>query len=79
MRLQTHSSAASVRYLGHTPITARQRDELCRGNIFMEYSHFFEYYFSSYFETEPWQGLEATSSGSREMTARVIGFESGPV
>lgn len=45
----------------------------------MEYSHFFEYYFSSYFETEPWQELEATSSRSREMTARVIGFESGPV
>lgn len=45
MRLQTRSSAASVRYLGHTPITARKREELCRGNIFMEYSHFFECYF----------------------------------
>lgn len=45
MRLQTRSSAASVRYLGHTPITVRQGDEFCRGNIFMEYSHFFEYYF----------------------------------
>ena len=66
MRLQTRSSAAPVRYLGHTPITARQRDELCRGNIFMEYSHFFEYYFVVYFETEPWQGLGATSRGSGE-------------
>lgn len=45
IRLQTRSSAASVRYLGHTPITARQRDELCRRNIFTEYRHFFEYYF----------------------------------
>lgn len=45
----------------------------------MENSHFFEYYFESYSETESWQGLKATSSGGRTMTARVIGFESGPV
>lgn len=49
-------SAAPVRYLGHTPITARRGDELCRGNIFMECCHFFEYYFWSYSEAQPWSG-----------------------
>lgn len=58
MRLQTRSSAAPVRYLGHTPITARQRDELCRGNIFMEYSHFFEYYFVVILRLSPGRGSE---------------------
>lgn len=58
MWLQTRSSAASVRYLGHTPITARQRDELCRGNIFMEYSHFFEYYFVVILRLNPGRGSE---------------------
>lgn len=47
-------SAAPVRYLGHTPITARRGDELCRGNIFMECCHFFEYYFWSYSEAQLW-------------------------
>ncbi len=58
MRLQTRSSAASVRYLGHTPITARQRDELCRGNIFMESSHFFEYYSVFILRLSPGRGSE---------------------
>lgn len=52
------------------------------GNIFMENSHFFEYYFGSYFlRLSPgWQGLGATSGGiAGKMTARVIGLESGPV
>lgn len=58
IRLQTRSSAASVRYLGHTPITARQGDELCRGNIFMEYSHFFECYFAVILRVSPGRGLK---------------------
>ena len=51
------------------------------GNIFMEYSHFFEYYVVVILETEPWQGAGSNKRHYErgEMTARVIGFESGPV
>lgn len=70
IRLQARSSADTVRYLGHTPITAQQRDELRRRDIFMESSHFFECYFVVILRLNPDTGLRATSSGSRKMTAR---------
>lgn len=63
IRLQSRSSAASVWYLGHTPITARLRDELCRGNIFMEWSHFFESCFELILRPHPSRG-SAQQSGS---------------
>lgn len=63
IRLQARSSADTVRYLGHTPITAQQRDELRRGDIFMERSHLFECYFAVILRLNP-------DRGSRKMTAR---------
>lgn len=65
MRLQTRSSAAPVRYLGHTPITARQKWAL-QGKYLYGIQPFLWILFCSYFETDPWQGLGATSRGSGE-------------
>lgn len=73
-------SAAPVRYLGHTPITARRGDELCRGNIFMECCHFFEYYFLKLFRGSAVErSMAQQAGGGGRVTARVTGFESGPV
>lgn len=73
MRLQSGSSAASDWYLGHTPITARLRDELCRGNIFMEWSHFFECYFGLILRPRPGVSCAEQSGSGSKMTSRVAG------
>lgn len=65
-RLQTRSSAAPVRYLGHTPITERQRERsFCRRDIYLWNEAIpFEYYLVVILRPSPGRGLKQQAAAA---------------